>query len=103
AAVAAPSDGRGQVEAAPSHVVPVAGFGAQLERVIEETRVAGIKKVGADLTMLLLALSVRPFVLLAGPPGSGKSTLVRIAARLLNTEEEKSYFEIPVQPHWRRG
>ncbi|HZH76686.1 MAG TPA: AAA family ATPase [Archangium sp.] len=99
----APSGGGGQVEAAPIPVAPVEGFGAQLERVIGEIGIAGIKQVGADLTMLLLSLAVRPFVLLAGPPGSGKSTLVRIAAKLLNTEATKSYFEIAVQPHWRHG
>lgn len=97
--MAAPGGGA-QVETATSPVAPVEGFGARLERVIGEIGLAGIKQVGADLTMLLLALAVRPFVLLAGPPGSGKSTLVRIAAKLLNTEAEKSFFEIPVQPHW---
>ncbi|RKI06404.1 ATP-binding protein [Corallococcus sp. AB030] len=81
----------------------VGDFGVRLEHVIGEIGIAGIKHVSADLTMLLLALAVRPFVLLAGPPGSGKSTLVRIAARLLNTEVEKSFFEIAVQPHWRKG
>jgi len=79
------------------------GFGARLERALDETKVAGVKEVRAELTMLLLALSVRPFVILSGPPGSGKSTLVRIAAKLLDATSDERYFEISVQPHWREG
>ena len=75
-------------------------FGARLEKVLLETPHQGLRDAGSDLAMLFLALSVRPFVMIAGPPGSGKSTLVRTAARLLGLAPP--YFvEVAVQPHWR--
>jgi energy-coupling factor transporter ATP-binding protein EcfA2 len=63
---------------------------------------ANMARAAADLTALLLALSIRPFVLLAGPPGCGKSTLVRAAAKLLGLEERGAFHDVSVQPHWRR-
>jgi hypothetical protein len=79
----------------------VASFGSRLELSLTETRDLGIKDVRSDVAMLLLALAVRPFVMLAGPPGSGKSSLVRIAAGLLGTTSDESYCEVDVQPHWQ--
>lgn len=53
-----------------------------------------------DVVVALLALSVRPIVLLAGPPGCGKSTLVRLMSRMLGKRLGYNFHDVAVQAHW---
>jgi energy-coupling factor transporter ATP-binding protein EcfA2 len=53
-----------------------------------------------DIVVALLALAARPVVLLAGPPGCGKSTLVRLIASLLGMQSGDRFHEVAVQAHW---
>jgi energy-coupling factor transporter ATP-binding protein EcfA2 len=75
-------------------------FTHALEALREALEKSEIKIPIDDLTVAVLALAVRPFVLLAGPPGCGKSTLVRVVAHLLGTTPGETFHEVAVQAHW---
>jgi len=53
-----------------------------------------------DFVYTLIGLAIRPFVLLSGAPGCGKSTLARLVAHFLRRSPGVSFHEVAVQAHW---
>ncbi|HZJ76225.1 MAG TPA: AAA family ATPase [Oscillospiraceae bacterium] len=61
----------------------------------------GFKYSKDDITNLYLCLKTKPFVLLAGISGTGKSKLVQLFAEAVGaTSENERYNIIPVRPDW---
>ncbi|KSV58726.1 AAA family ATPase [Acetivibrio ethanolgignens] len=48
-----------------------------------------------------LSLITKPFVILTGISGSGKSKIAEIFAEIIGNDDSKSYELIPVKPNWR--
>ena len=48
-----------------------------------------------------LSLITKPFVILTGISGSGKSKIAEIFAEIVGNDDSKSYELIPVKPNWR--
>lgn len=91
------------VPSKPATALETSSFSGRLLAALGENAARELVDVRGDMTMLLLALSVRRFVMLAGPPGSGKSSLVRMAASLLGANAETAYHEVAVQPYWQES
>lgn len=54
----------------------------------------------ANIASALIAAAVRPIVLLAGPPGSGKSMLAHLISKIIGVRDGHNYHHVPVQAHW---
>jgi|GEM_PF-5305826 len=80
--------------------VPDAEFSDALTSLRDDIRQRAPALQFDDIVVALLALSVRPIVLLAGPPGCGKSTLVRLISRMLGKRTGHSFHDVAVQAHW---
>jgi len=70
-------------------------FVAQLERVVQQR---GFRIATDDLINLHVCLKIGGLTVVAGPCGSGKSSLPRLYAEALGCRDE--YLHVPVRPDW---
>ena len=106
--IAPPSEGFGSAadreasaaEPAPRHI-PDAEVGAAIAEVSEYIRQRGFSFPGGLVQHYYLSLKARPFVILAGISGTGKTQLARLFAEALGALPENGRFMlIPVRPDW---
>jgi energy-coupling factor transporter ATP-binding protein EcfA2 len=80
--------------------IPEIEFAQRLTTLRDEIHTRAPELSFDDIVVALLGLAVRPIVLLAGPPGCGKSSLVRFIAQILGKRSGESFHDIAVQAHW---
>lgn len=80
--------------------IPEIEFAQALTTLRDEIHVRAPQLSFDDAVVALLGLAVRPIVLVAGPPGCGKSSLVRFIAEILGKRRGENFHDIAVQAHW---
>ncbi len=73
----------------------------EIKRICEYIRSKGFSYDNETIINFYLSLKSKPFVILAGPSGTGKSKLVKLFAEAIGATSENGRFKlIPVRPDW---